>query len=462
MGRRRLAVCLVIESRDVGAPSEGEKLPQGQIVRLVLGPVEARQVDQVQVGAAEGLLREDAAVHGQDHGAAVGDAGRVAQAHHLDRGAPPAVEPELLDADEVLRQGRPGVSHERPEPLQLIAEGDRRLEGGMVRLVEFCPPGGEFGDEVAAHGGEPLFAQDRLSQALRSREVGEGEPGGEVDLSAQGAEEEFPEVEGEPLVQGHDEELLPVVLRPAQKGVDLLAKEGGQAGPFGKLGKGEPCVSDAPLSDADPPDEGEGSLVLGRLRRHMGAEERCVHEEAIAGDAAEKALIHRGHKGQADEKFGIARREIGEPRRLEGGIEKPIGGKAGAECLHRRKKPIDPFELFGPDAVQGAQLCEAHGKLGDRGQKREQPLGISRREGAALLAAPEGVEAQKGLVLGQGRAAGHLGDPAGPVVVEGKDGGEEAADARMDEVVQKVAAAVRHRNGRESAHVGIMGAEPLD
>jgi hypothetical protein len=32
----------------------------------------------------------------------------------------------------------------------------------------------------------------------------------------------------------------------------------------------------------------------------------------------------------------------------------------------------------------------------------------------------------------------------------------------MDEVVQKIAAAARHGDGRESAHVRVMGAKPLD
>ena len=72
------------------------------------------------------------------------------------------------------------------------------------------------------------------------------------------------------------------------------------------------------------------------------------------------------------------------------------------------------------------------------------------------------METEKGLILRHGRAAGRLGDAAGPVVVEGKDGREETADPGMDEVMQKVAAAARHRNGRESAHVRVMGAEPLD
>ncbi len=72
------------------------------------------------------------------------------------------------------------------------------------------------------------------------------------------------------------------------------------------------------------------------------------------------------------------------------------------------------------------------------------------------------METEKGLILRQGHAAGCLGDAAGPVVVEGKDGREEAADPGMNEVMEKVAAAARHRNRRESAHVRVMGAEPLD
>jgi len=32
----------------------------------------------------------------------------------------------------------------------------------------------------------------------------------------------------------------------------------------------------------------------------------------------------------------------------------------------------------------------------------------------------------------------------------------------MDEVMQEVAAPARHRNGRKTAHVRVMGAEPLD
>ena len=127
-----------------------------------------------------------------------------------------------------------------------------------------------------------------------------------------------------------------------------------------------------------------------------------------------------------------------------------------------RKEPVDPVELFGPDPVQGAQLRDGHGELGDRGQKREQALGVGRGQGAALFTAAEGMEAEKGLILRHGHAAGRLGDAAGPVVVEGKDGREETADPGMDEVMQKVAAAARHRNRRQSAHVRVMGAEPLD
>ena len=141
VGRRRLAVCLVVEGRDVGRAAEGEKLPQGEIVRLVLGPVDARQMDQVQVGAAEGLSREDAAVHRQDDGAPIGDAGRVAQPHHLDRCAAPAVQPQFLCGDEVLGERRPLITHERAEPLQFVAQRDRPLERGTVGLVEFVPPG---------------------------------------------------------------------------------------------------------------------------------------------------------------------------------------------------------------------------------------------------------------------------------------------------------------------------------
>ena len=138
---------------------------RAEIVRLVLGPVDARQMDQVQVGAAEGLLREDAAVHRQDDGAPIGDAGRVAQPHHLDRSAAPAVQPQLLCGDEVLGERRPLIPHERTEPLQLVAERDRPLEGGTVGLVEFVPPAGELGDEVPPHSRQPFAAADRLAQA---------------------------------------------------------------------------------------------------------------------------------------------------------------------------------------------------------------------------------------------------------------------------------------------------------
>lgn len=72
------------------------------------------------------------------------------------------------------------------------------------------------------------------------------------------------------------------------------------------------------------------------------------------------------------------------------------------------------------------------------------------------------METEKGLILRHGNAAGRLGDTAGSVVVERKDGREETADPGMDKVMQKVAAAACHRNGRESAHVWVMGAEPLD
>ena len=194
----------------------------------------------------------------------------------------------------------------------------------------------------------------------------------------------------------------------------------------------------------------------------MGAEKRRIHKEPIARDAAEKPLVHGGHEGQADEEFAIARRELGEACGFEGRIEQPLGGKAGAECLHLRKEPVYPVELLGPDPVQAAQLRDAHRELGNGGQKREQTLGVGRGQGAALLTAPERMETKKGLIFRQGHAAGRLGDTAGPVVVEGKDGREETADPGMDEVMQKVAAAACHGNGRESAHVRVMGAEPLD
>ncbi len=102
----------------------------------------------------------------------------------------------------------------------------------------------------------------------------------------------------------------------------------------------------------------------------MRAKKRRVHKEPIARDTAEKALAHRGHEWQPYEKFAIARRQVGEPRRFEWRIEQPLGGKAGAECLHRRKEPIDPVELFVPDSVQSAQFRDAHRELGNRGQER--------------------------------------------------------------------------------------------
>ena len=194
----------------------------------------------------------------------------------------------------------------------------------------------------------------------------------------------------------------------------------------------------------------------------MGAEERRVDKEPVARDTAEKALVHRGHKRQTDEKFGIARREVGEQRLFERRIEPPLGGKEGAECLHRRKEPIYPVELFGRDAVEGAHLLDAHRELGDGGQEREQPLGVGRRQGDALFPAPKRMETEKSLILRHGNAAGRLGDAACPVVVKGKYGREETAHVDMDEVVQEIAAATSHRDDRESAHVGIMDAEPLD
>ncbi len=195
MGRRRLAVCLVIEGHDVACAPEGKKLPQGEIVRLVLRPVDARQMDQVQVGAAEGLSREDAAVHRQDDGALIGDAGRVAQPHHLYRCAALAAQPQFLCSDEVLGDDRPVVAHERAETIQFVAQRNRPLECGMVGLVEFAPPGGELGDEIPPNSRQLLRAADRLAQAVRSREVGEGEPRRKVDLSAERTEEEFPQIE---------------------------------------------------------------------------------------------------------------------------------------------------------------------------------------------------------------------------------------------------------------------------
>jgi len=79
----------------VGRAAEGEKLAQRQVVRLELRPVNARHVDQVQIGAAEGPSGEDAAVHRQDHGAMVGDARGIPHADHLDRRAARAVKMQL-------------------------------------------------------------------------------------------------------------------------------------------------------------------------------------------------------------------------------------------------------------------------------------------------------------------------------------------------------------------------------
>ena len=110
----------------------------------------------------------------------------------------------------------------------------------------------------------------------------------------------------------------------------------------------------------------------------MGAEERSVDKEPVARDTAEKPLAHRGHEWQADEEFAIARREVGEQRLFERRIEPPLGGKKGAECLHRREEPVYAIELFGGDAVKGAQLLDAHRELGDYGEEREQPLGVDR------------------------------------------------------------------------------------
>ena len=73
-----------------------------------------------------------------------------------------------------------------------------------------------------------------------------GSQGAKLTCDAQGAKEELPEVEGEPLVQGDDEELLAVVPRGAQKGVDLLGQKRGQACPLGEFRKGEPLAL-APL-----------------------------------------------------------------------------------------------------------------------------------------------------------------------------------------------------------------------
>jgi hypothetical protein len=44
----------------------------------------------------------------------------------------------------------------------------------------------------------------------------------------------------------------------------------------------------------------------------------------------------------------------------------------------------------------------------------------------------------------------------------GEDRREEPPDPRVDEVVQKVAAAARHRDRRAGAHIRIVGAEPPD
>jgi len=85
VGRRRLGLRLIVEGGNVGRSAEGQKLPQFEIVGLELRPVDARQMDLVQIGAVEGLSREDAAVHRQEDGSFIGDTGRIAQPYHLDR-----------------------------------------------------------------------------------------------------------------------------------------------------------------------------------------------------------------------------------------------------------------------------------------------------------------------------------------------------------------------------------------
>src|SRR5574340_380002 len=180
----------------------------------------------------------------------------------------------------------------------------------------------------------------------------------------------------------------------------------------------------APFGDTDPSDERQGRLVIGRLNWHVGAEKGRIHKEPIFRYAAEKALVPGGHEGKADEEFTVARCEVGKPCRFERRIEKPPGGKTGAEGLHRRKEPVDPFELFWADPVQRAQFVDGHGKLGERGQKREQTLGVGWGKRAALFTAAKGMKVEEGFILRHGRAACRFGDAVGSVVVEGKDGGE--------------------------------------
>ena len=239
----------------MGRAAERKELPQCEIVGLELRPMDARQMYQVQVGAAEGLGWEDAAVHRQDDGALIGDAGRVAHPHHLDRCAALAAQLQFLGCDKILGERRPLVTHQRAEPRQFVAQRDRPLEGGAVGLVELIPPGSELGDEIPPHGPQPIAAADRIAQAVRRRKVHKREPRRKVDLPAERPKEELPQIEREPLVQRHDEELPRIAMRLSQKGVDLRGKERRQGGPFGKFAETQPLARITPFDHTDSSDK---------------------------------------------------------------------------------------------------------------------------------------------------------------------------------------------------------------
>ena len=238
-----------------------------------------------------------------------------------------------------------------------------------------------------------------------------------------------------------------------------MGKEGRQSGPFGKFGKAKLLTADTPFSDPDAPDQGQGRLVFGRFRRHMRTEKRHVDEEPVARDAAEKPSVYRGHQREAEKKLALTRCEIGKPCRFERRIEQPLCREQITVCLHRRKKSLYSIRLLLPDPIKGSQLLNACRELGNSGQEREQPLGIGRERGDAFFPASKGMETEKGLIRRHGHSARPIGNTAGPVVVERKDGRQKTAESGMDDVVQEVTAAARHRDDRKSAHIGIMAAE---
>ena len=123
------------------------------------------------------------------------------------------MQPQFFYGNEMLGKRQPLILHQWAEPVQFVTQRDRRFECGTVGPVHFIPPGGELGDKIPPHGYQPFPAADRRAQAVCRREVCKGKPRRKVHLPAERLKEQFPQIEREPLVQRHDEELFRIAPR---------------------------------------------------------------------------------------------------------------------------------------------------------------------------------------------------------------------------------------------------------